>query len=103
MKYIRLAIIYFQINHFLVIENPSTPDFDSDIESSQSLIKRRKTTKSKGKSTQTLFTGSFATNTSCIIFDEKALVETENVNEKKIQTHVFGTILGLSSNIYYKF
>nr|XP_022315396.1 uncharacterized protein LOC111119486 isoform X2 [Crassostrea virginica]XP_022315398.1 uncharacterized protein LOC111119488 [Crassostrea virginica] len=37
-----------QINHFLVIENPSTPDFDSDIESSQSLIKRRKTTKSKG-------------------------------------------------------
>ncbi|XP_056016071.1 uncharacterized protein LOC130053242 [Ostrea edulis] len=91
-----------QINHFLAIENPSTSDFDPDVESSQSLLKRRKTT-TKGKSTQTLFTGSFATNTCCIIYDEKTLVEIVNVNEKKIQTHVFGTVLGLSSNIYYKF
>nr|XP_034324430.1 uncharacterized protein LOC117689010 isoform X1 [Crassostrea gigas] len=89
-----------QINHFLAVGNPT--DSDSDIEQSQSLLKRRKSTK-KGKSTQTVFTGSFATNTSCIIFDEDALVEVVNVNEKKTQTHVFGTILGLSSNIYYKF
>lgn len=37
----------------------------------------------KGKSTQTVFTGSFATNTSCIIFYEDALVEVVNVMTKK--------------------
>lgn len=72
--------------------------------SNKPLLKRSKSTKKKGKSTQTVFTGSFATNTSCIIFYEDALVEVVNVNEKKTpQTRVFGTILGLSSNIYYKF
>lgn len=84
----------------MAVGNPTNSD--SDIEQSQSLLKRSKST-NKGKSTQTVFTGSFATNTSCIIFDEDALVEVVNVNEKKTQTHVFGTILGLSSNIYYKF
>lgn len=74
-----MQIFFLQVNQFLTVGNPANPD--SDMEQSQSLLKRSKSTK-KGKSTQTVFTGSLATNTSCIIFYEDALVEVVNVNEK---------------------